>query len=386
VLGALAAGASITAAIGLAVPAQAALSGSDWTAVKLPARYADGITGGPGISPVSCVRGTQFCVAITGDTKNIVNGGNIGQAALVTRNAGRTWAGHATLPSTFLVTALSCATPKVCWATGTTWATGGPAVAESTDGGRQWTDRTPAGWATVPWWAVSIDCVSATTCWMAGPTGFSQDPSVEETTDGGATWTVFTNLPAVPATALGTYELSGISCVSADSCVAVGGLNGGSGPARVIVTTDGGATWSLSASPALAGIQQLIGVSCLPAAGGGTTCYAGGIAFPSGFSQAESVLAVSHDDGATWAQVAGYADNGWFASVSCATTANCWAAGAGSTDALAGTSDGGSTWSVVTSDTAGAGDSVSCLSVSTCVAVTDNGLWVTRDDGGLRAG
>ena len=30
-----------------------------------------------------------------------------------------------------------------------------------------------------------------------------------------------------------------------------------------------------------------------------------------------------------------------------------------------------------------AGGYVSCLSVSTCVAVTDNGVWVTSDDGGL---
>jgi len=35
-LGALAAGASIVTAIGLATPAQAALSGSDWTMAKVP--------------------------------------------------------------------------------------------------------------------------------------------------------------------------------------------------------------------------------------------------------------------------------------------------------------------------------------------------------------
>jgi photosystem II stability/assembly factor-like uncharacterized protein len=68
---------------------------------------------------------------------------------------------------------------------------------------------------------------------------------------------------------------------------------------------------------------------------------------------------------------------------SCAGTQNCWAGGAGTTDALAGTSDGGSSWSVVTSDTSNEGGYVSCLSVSTCVAVTDNGVWVTSDDGGL---
>jgi hypothetical protein len=37
----------------------------------------------------------------------------------------------------------------------------------------------------------------------------------------------------------------------------------------------------------------------------------------------------------------------------------------------------------VTSDTTNEVGSVSCLSVSTCVAVTDNGVWVTSDDGGL---
>jgi photosystem II stability/assembly factor-like uncharacterized protein len=88
-------------------------------------------------------------------------------------------------------------------------------------------------------------------------------------------------------------------------------------------------------------------------------------------------------DGASWAQVEGLTDNGWFNSISCASTQNCWAGGAGTTDALAGTSDAGSSWSVVTSDTSNEGGYVSCLSVSTCVAVTDNGVWVTSDDGGL---
>ena len=383
-VGALAAGASIAITIGLATPARAALSGSDWTAANLAPRYAKSLVEDlGGHEPVSCVAGTQFCVAIVPDIKNLVNGSSIGQAALITRDAGRTWTGHATLPSTFLVDALSCATKNVCWVTGTTWATGGPAVAETVDGGKTWTDKTPADWANAPWWAFAIDCPTATTCWMVGPTGFSQDPSVEKTTDGGATWTLFGNLPTVPSTPIGTYELNGISCVSADSCVAVGGLNGGSGPARVITTTDGGATWSLSASAALSGVQQLMDVSCLPAAGGGTTCYGAGVTFASDTGTAESLVLASQDDGATWAQVESLADNGWFNSISCASTRNCWAAGAGSDDALAGTSDGGSSWSTVTSDTTNELGSVSCLSGSTCVAVTDNGVWVTSDDGGL---
>jgi hypothetical protein len=102
----------------------------------------------------------------------------------------------------------------------------------------------------------------------------------------------------------------------------------------------------------LSSVELLFGVSCLPDAGGNTTCYVGGT---------------------VQAQVEGLTENGWFNSISCASTQNCWAGGAGTTDALAGTSDAGSSWSVVTSDTSNEGGYVSCLSVSTCVAVTDNG-------------
>jgi photosystem II stability/assembly factor-like uncharacterized protein len=310
-LGALAAGASIVTAIGLATPAQAALSGSDWTMAKVPPIIAKSLVQDAGaIASVSCVPGTKFCLSIVPDLK-VNNGVGMGQAALVTRNAGRTWTRHATLPSTFLVVALSCATKTVCWVTGTTWATGGPAVAETTDGGKTWTDKTPADWANAPWWAFAIDCPTATTCWMVGPTGFAQDPSVERTTDGGATWTLYTNLPTVPRTPIGTYELEGISCVSADSCVVGGGLNGGFGPARVISTTDGGATWSLSASAGLSGVELLFGVSCLPDTGGNTTCYAGGtVQAQPDTNESTSVVLVSHDGGASWAQVEGLTDNG----------------------------------------------------------------------------
>jgi len=380
VLGALTAAVWLAVTLGLVTPAQAALSGSDWIMKKLPARYTIGT--GPAVSPVSCVRGTKFCVAIVPDTANLFDGGVIGQAALVSANAGRTWTGHV-LPTSLEVLAVSCATTKVCWATGTSWATGGPDVAETTDGGRNWTDVTPAAWANDQWWANAIDCVSATTCWLAGTAGNVQDPAVAETTDGGATWTTFTNLPTfVSGNPNGTYTLNGISCLSADSCVAVGGLNEAGGTAQAISTTDGGATWSRSAAPVLSGVQQMFGVSCLPGADGTTTCFGVGD-IPVSADSSESVALVSRDGGATWEQAGAFADGGWLQSVSCASTQNCWAAGAASTDALLGTSDGGGSWSQVTSDTTNEQGSVSCLNIKVCVATTDNALWVTSDDGGL---
>jgi hypothetical protein len=100
---------------------------------------------------------------------------------------------------------------------------------------------------------------------------------VDETTDGGATWTSFSNLPIIPRNDPdGTYTLDGISCISALACVVVGGLNYYDGKAQIIATTDGGATWSLSLDPTLAGLQQLFSVACLPVPGGLPTCRPAG--------------------------------------------------------------------------------------------------------------
>jgi hypothetical protein len=382
VLAALTAAVLIAATLGTAAPANAALSGSDWVMQPLAQRYTDGITGGPSISPVSCVPGQKFCVAIVGDTGTIVNGFYIGQSALVTTDKGQTWTAYATLPAAVRVDAISCASDEVCWVAGTEWSDGAPAVAETTDGGQQWTDMTPGSWASASWWPNAIDCVSATTCWLAGTAGYGYSPSAAETTDGGATWTVFSNLPTfVSPDPNGTYTLQGISCQSADACVAVGGLDEADGTATVITTDDGGVTWSRSASAALSRIQSLVGVSCLPHAGS-VTCYGAG----SGTGASGSVVLVSHDDGVTWTRKLQPANNGWLSSISCVSARNCWAAGAGTTDALVGTSDRGTSWSTVTSDTSNEYGSVSCLSRKICVAVTDGGLWVTSDDGGLATG
>jgi hypothetical protein len=51
--------------------------------------------------------------------------------------------------------------------------------------------------------------------------------------------------------------------------------------------------------------------------------------------------------------------------------------------ALAGTSNGGASWSTVTSDTSNEDGSVSCATADFCVATTDGQVWVTSNDGGL---
>jgi hypothetical protein len=163
--------------------------------------------------------------------------------------------------------------------------------------------------------------------------------------------------------------------------VAVGGLNEADGKATVISTADGGATWTRSTSAALSRIQQLFSVSCLPAAHGKTVCLAAG----SAEAAAGPVALLSGDGGATWGRKRQFDNTGWLNSISCATTTNCWAAGSGTTVALVGTANKGQSWTSVTSDTSNEDGSVSCLNLDVCVATTDNGLWVTSDDGGLAA-
>jgi hypothetical protein len=382
VAGVLALVAAMAAPVLTAAPAQAALSGSHWTQQTLPANFviADG-SNGPPLSPVSCVRGTRFCLVVAADQAVTVNGFFIGQGTLVTTDAGQTWTDYAGLPSTFRVTAVSCVSTSVCWAAGPGWADE-PHVAKSTDGGQTWTDVSPPDWATASWWPNAIDCVSASTCYVAGTdnTNDLQNPAAAKTTNGGASWTVFTNLPTFTSSdPNGTYVLNGISCVSARSCVAAGGLNEADGTATVISTTDGGGTWNRSVDPSLAGVQQFFSVSCLPTGGGLPACMGAG----SALEAAGPVALASRNGGATWGGMQTLDDTGWLNSVSCATPRNCWAAGAGTSVSLAGTSNGGRSWSTVTSDTTNQDGSVSCLSIAVCVATTDNGLWVTSNDGGL---
>lgn len=384
VLGVLTA-AAVAVAVGSAGPAHAALSGGNWVEQVLPAHYsiANGQTGAP-LSPVSCVPGTQFCVVIASDSAKLIDSTFIGQAALVTTDAGQTWTGYATLPSTVRITAVSCPSASVCWASGTAWLADTPAVAESTNGGRTWTDKTPATWSAATWWPNAVDCASTTTCWLAGINEAKglQNPAVAETSDGGATWTTFSNLPAVVSgDPNGTYTLNGISCLSAQSCVAVGGLNEADGKATVISTPDGGARWIRSFGAALSRTQTLFSVSCVSAAHRPSVCAAAG----SALQAAGPVALLSANGGFGWDQRHQFDNTGWLNSISCATTTNCWAAGSGTTVALGGTASKGRSWASVTSDTSNQDGSVSCLNANVCVATTDNGLWVTSDDGGLPA-
>ncbi|HEY2128540.1 MAG TPA: hypothetical protein VGH77_15260 [Streptosporangiaceae bacterium] len=88
----------------------------------------------------------------------------------MTTNGGASWTGYTGQWASYLtVNSISCASISVCWIAGTGQGGAGE-VAESTDGGQTWTQKSPAfladsGGTRSP---NAIDCVSATTCWLAG--------------------------------------------------------------------------------------------------------------------------------------------------------------------------------------------------------------------------
>jgi hypothetical protein len=367
----------LAAAAALALPlaalsapaAQASISSADWSPVTLPDPIAPGEP-----SALSCVPGSSFCLVVAPIE-------DMGQTVVVTTDAGASWQEYDTLPTSIAVaTAVSCATTSQCWVAGYN-GTGGPALAESTDGGQTWMDVTPAGWPS-GWRISALDCVAASTCWLAGdnfgaPEGVT--PVVAATTDG-TDWTTFTNLPVIQQyDPNGTYQLNTISCTSALDCVAGGGLNEADGLAEIISTTDGGATWTQSTDPVLTGLQQIFQLSCLPQADGLPSCYAAADAL----AAAGPVIISSADGGATWSGMETYDDTGWMSSVNCPAAGDCWAGGAGTTVGLVGTDSGGNSWSTVTSDTSDQEGTVDCPSLGFCLAATDNALWVSTDFGGL---
>jgi hypothetical protein len=221
--------------------------------------------------------------------------------------AGSPWTGTFTsvdLPAPVnSLSALDCATAKACWAVGSTvgdaGAPNGATVIASVDGGAKWTSQVVPG--TVGYLS-GISCSDRRRCTAVGQTSAGQ-AAIIATADGGSTWA----LETAPA---GILDITTVSCRADDACVAIGSTSGGlvslgsTSPATgwvqqaalpatisgatdlscsdatdcwvtgfssvdvdhasgvVVLTTDGGATWSTVVTPT--GIGYLSGVSCLP--------------------------------------------------------------------------------------------------------------------------
>jgi photosystem II stability/assembly factor-like uncharacterized protein len=133
----------------------------------------------------------------------------------------------------------------------------------------------------------AISCPSASTCFAVGDLG-----TILVTTNGGTTWS---------GQASPTNEtLRGISCPSTTICYAVG-------DAGTIIKTDGSGWFG---QPQPSGRVELTGISC-PSA---STCYAVGYSTP---------VLYTDTNGASWLQLTGSGT-----AISCPTTTTCYMVGA----------------------------------------------------------
>ena len=245
-----------------------------------------------------------------------------------------------------------------------------------------------------------VNCVSGSDCWAVGTVvgvGSDGDPSAALIENwNGVSWSMVPSpAPTGPGVAGGV--LQSVSCLSASTCVAVGYATDDTGAnLHTMIEQWNGSAWSLVPAPDTGqAFDQLTGVQCLAA----DDCWAVGNAGPT--QQNPNFLPifpaaagdqglVEHWDGSSWSLIPSVAEpspnGGYLNGVTCVSSTDCWASGA--TTGTSGTASGlllqhwnGATWtdssgSVPDSSTPGTLSSISCIERG---AVLGRGLlWAVR--------
>ena len=298
----------------------------------------------------------------------------------------------------------TCANAQQCWSVGITLnGLGGGSPSSVTPLVEAWNG---SGWALVP---VSLPagvtgggffdatCVNGADCWAVGAevdTAGNGNPTgtLIEHWDGTA-WSAVTS-PSPGGPGVQGAILSGVSCASASSCVAVGYATDDTGANLTdVIEQWNGTSWTIVPGAATGqAFDQLTAVQCLSA----SNCWAVGNAGPA--QQDSSFLPIfpgavgdqgliEHWDGSAWSVVPSVAEStpngGYLSGLACTSANNCWVSGA-TTDA-SGTQAGilmehwdGSSWadvsaSVPDSTAPGILSGISCVSAVQCWAAGSTG-------------
>lgn len=276
----------------------------------------------------------------------------------------------------------------------------------SDDGGSSWTTLPLPGDA---WLSSRLACSGPSTCAVGAIIGASPGSTpghsgravVLTTSDGGRTWSAH----KVPG-AVGL--VTDLACPSAAHCVAlawgrsvptIAGLQPYSGanrffPTSVLTTEDGGRTWSTSTLPKTpSGVyDDLSSVTCPTSA----QCIVLGeradiVEHDGGYVEAnEALLVLSSHDGGHSLTTSYRGPSLWPDGVACANGSSCLALAqrAPSPPVVLSTSDGGRTWTTVSSsgpsaDFAPTAGSLACPSPGHCLSAAGVGV-ATTSDGGRR--
>jgi photosystem II stability/assembly factor-like uncharacterized protein len=211
----------------------------------------------------------------------------------------------------------------------------GPVVVVSNDGGKTWNaEDLPGGVAGL----FTVSCSSVSRCWAAGEQDTSGNhAAVIATRDGGQSWQRETT-PGLPG-GFPTPALEKISCVG-QRCLATGIRLG-----FILLTTDGGAHWSVKGlpqgckgfCPAYTADAVVLTSSSVGYAGGGNQC--GGFRV----TQCPGIIWKTTNGGGGWKVV--FKSAPFVDAISCVDPSHCWAAVATfSTGEVFGSANGGKSW------------------------------------------
>jgi photosystem II stability/assembly factor-like uncharacterized protein len=249
----------------------------------------------------------------------------------------------------------------------------------------------------------AISCASASVCEAIGnnDSGIDGIPVILGTTDGGSTWTPQT----LPATEDGWYlaSLAYISCASTQVCEAKGNaqsVTGNYAEDVILGTADGGAIWTIQATPSIDYTQDVISMGPISCAST-TTCEV-----PASIGSFDYMTSIffgflrTTDGGSTWTEqpgptsgdlapivVDGVPESSYgLSAISCSTASVCEASGTNQTPGdvlMLGTTDGGATWTqqTVPNTDGGLVDQLSCPSATVCEAIDFLGFLRTTDGG-----
>jgi len=317
---------------------------------------------------VSCVS-ASFCVAVG------YNGAPVGvQTPLIEQWNGTTWSiANSPNPTDYFnqLSGVSCVSTKLCFAVGNYGLINSSGVDLSQALVERW-DGTSWSIVTVPdqptdnYYHVflGVSCASASFCVAAGYYGIDSSNEYENLVEqwNGTNWNVVSS-PNNGA----DDQLSDVSCVSANFCVA-DGYYFGSTSNETLIEQWNGTIWSIVSSPNPYGddFDEFYGVSCVSAS----------------FCVATGAGVIAQWNGSSWGVVSWSSPSfGYLGHVSCSSTSVCTAVGSDQPSSYGQTlveQWDGTNWSATSSPNTGIQDGlngVSCPSAGFCVAVGnyDNG-------------
>jgi hypothetical protein len=199
--------------------------------------------------------------------------------------------------------------------------------------GEQWngsslslvTAASPSGGTDTAFGLTGMDCMSATNCIAVGSTFIGSPPGGTPIAEqwNGSSWSLIES--GLPSN--GDNGLKGVSCAGPDFCEAVGATFASSNaPPSPLVTTWKGSTWTTMPTPSSPQYAWLNGVDCFSA----TSCTAVGAAYNMLESNLSSTI-VFNWNGSTWADVPnvpnGTSGTNALEGVSCVTDWACLAVG-----------------------------------------------------------